>query len=205
MKGASAVLQHKVGLAMGSYNVVLRAIVATTQKVASLDEMLFQRSLDDSLLTSSGRSSGSTGPPAIEIAPALGSWLADENLYAQKAWEYMTSLMKYRAAAHLHYTSDLPECLAKLPHEDPAVRNECLQFVKEVWEALWACEERAAAGEEECRKLMRAMMWPYMPGVRELVLGLASFKFLWVPPPVELMLLSCFGGYGQSAILENVG
>lgn len=70
----------------------------------------------------------------------------------------MTSLMKYKAAAHMHCKSDLPECLAKLLHEDPAVRNECLQFAKEVWEALWACEERAAAGEEECKKLMRAMV-----------------------------------------------
>lgn len=85
LKGVGAVLQHKVGLAVGSYNVVLRAIVATTQKTAGLDEMLFQRSLDDTLVSSSAGSSGSTGPASHNIALALEAWLAGENLYAEQA------------------------------------------------------------------------------------------------------------------------
>lgn len=203
LKGYEAVLAHHIDLACGSQHQVLRDIVRSLYSPATLDEMNFKRSLDQSLVIV--KSQGSSDAAELEFSPALQAWLLDENLFAQKAWQYMVNLLKYRVATNFHHTDSFPEVLAKLLHPEPSVVETCLLFAKKVWHALIEAERRATEGQGELTKLLKAMVWPFMPAARELLITLAQFDFKFVPAPLQDMLKSHFGGFGQSAIVENAG
>lgn len=203
LKGSREVLQHKLGLVCGSYNKVVREMVDTLFSPGGLSEMLFKRSIDPHLFDRS--SSGSRGQPTVEHAPALQAWMIDEDMYAEKAWVYLTALLKYRVASHFQYTHDLPESFAKLLHEDEGIVQAALANFSGIFGALLEAERRAAAGNVEIKKLLKAMVWPFFLAARELLFSLAQFNFQHIPAPVLDSISSHNSGFGQSAVLENAG
>ena len=134
--------------------------------------------------------------PAGEEDSAIDSYVAE------KFFALVLSQLASHAMFTASYSCSLPHKFGALLHEDPAVQQETLRWLKHVWATLCKLEE-LALDDGACAQFLRELVWPQLHYCREVLITLAERQWQGVPDDLRQHLLGQAIGFAGTKCVED--
>lgn len=127
---------------------------------------------------------------------------ADELYLCERYLDLVRSLAKQRVLFVGLYEWALPAKLAALASSDQELVKSTLEWLQDLWHALEALES-SSSHNKFAKGYLDELVWPAMPFVRNIMVGLWECEFSRVPPDIHEQVLAMSRGFRTTKAIED--
>ena len=119
--------------------------------------------------------------------------IVQDQLVADKMFEFGCELAKYRLLSMMHYSHSFPGALALLASSEPVDRDKGLAYLAKAWKAISWAESRRFE-DKAVAALWQAVPFASWTVIRELCIDIGQCNFSAIPRSSQEVLHSIFTG-----------